>query len=87
MSNTGVVFLLSATTSKVPTVRGYVGITMLSLTSDIIKSLKTRHPDFPNVDHGVLVHRIAIGSPADRWIFLAFINNYYFYYYFFLSLL
>lgn len=69
---TGVVLCFSATTSKLPTVRGYVGITMLSLTSDIIKSLKTRHPDFPNVDHGVLIHRIAVGSPADRLLILTF---------------
>lgn len=46
--------------------RRFVGITMLSLTNDVIRTLKARLPDFPDVDHGVLVHRVVAGSPAHR---------------------
>jgi len=44
--------------------RGYIGITMLSLTPDLIAALRLRHPDFADIEHGVLVHKVAVGSPA-----------------------
>ncbi|XP_033633425.1 serine protease HTRA2, mitochondrial-like [Asterias rubens] len=44
--------------------RGYIGITMLTLTPPLLNDLKSRMADFPNVTHGVLVYRITVGSPA-----------------------
>ncbi|KAK6493730.1 serine protease HTRA2 [Huso huso] len=44
--------------------RRYVGIMMLTLTPRIIEELKLRDPGFPDVTHGVLSHRIIMGSPA-----------------------
>uniref|UniRef100_A0A1A8EPB6 Serine protease HTRA2, mitochondrial n=1 Tax=Nothobranchius korthausae TaxID=1143690 RepID=A0A1A8EPB6_9TELE len=44
----------------------YIGVMMLTLTQSIIDQLKTRDPSFPNVTHGVLIHRVITGSPASR---------------------
>ncbi|KAJ8026376.1 Serine protease HTRA2, mitochondrial [Holothuria leucospilota] len=44
--------------------KGYIGITMLTLSPPILSDLRQRARDFPNVSHGVLVYRIVIGSPA-----------------------
>uniref|UniRef100_A0A1A8E4L0 Serine protease HTRA2, mitochondrial n=1 Tax=Nothobranchius kadleci TaxID=1051664 RepID=A0A1A8E4L0_NOTKA len=44
----------------------YIGVMMLTLTQSIIAQLKTRDPSFPNVTHGVLIHRVITGSPASR---------------------
>lgn len=42
----------------------FLGITMLTLSTTVIKDLKERNPDFPAVDHGVLVWRVMVGSPS-----------------------
>ncbi|XP_016368070.1 serine protease HTRA2, mitochondrial-like [Sinocyclocheilus rhinocerous] len=46
--------------------RRYIGVMMLTLTPSIIEELKTRDMSFPDVSHGVLIHRVIIGSPASR---------------------
>ncbi|XP_041370606.1 serine protease HTRA2, mitochondrial-like [Gigantopelta aegis] len=48
-----------------PKKQRYIGITILSLTPSIIRELQKRIPDFPeDIEHGVFVDRIIIGSPA-----------------------
>ncbi|CAK9250533.1 unnamed protein product, partial [Sphagnum jensenii] len=42
----------------------YIGITMLSLTPQLIEQFRSRENDFPNVTNGVLVWRVFLGSPA-----------------------
>ncbi|XP_004082325.2 serine protease HTRA2, mitochondrial-like [Oryzias latipes] len=44
----------------------YIGVMMLTLTPSIITELQLRDPMFPNVTHGILIHRVIIGSPASR---------------------
>ncbi|XP_037550833.1 serine protease HTRA2, mitochondrial [Nematolebias whitei] len=44
----------------------YIGVMMLTLTPSIIAELKMRDRSFPNVTHGVLIHRVIAGSPANR---------------------
>lgn len=45
--------------------RRYVGITMLSLTPDILSQLQQRNSNIPiNIRHGVLVWKVILGSPA-----------------------
>lgn len=45
--------------------RRYMGITMLSLTDDIIRELKMRGSNVPdNITHGILVWKVVQGSPA-----------------------
>nr|XP_019940497.1 PREDICTED: serine protease HTRA2, mitochondrial-like [Paralichthys olivaceus] len=46
--------------------RRYIGVMMLTLTPNIIAELKLRDPSFPEVTHGILIHRVIIGSPANR---------------------
>ncbi|XP_014674520.1 PREDICTED: serine protease HTRA2, mitochondrial-like [Priapulus caudatus] len=46
--------------------RRYMGITMLTLTPNIVGELRLRDTRFPDVEAGVLVHRIVVGSPAHR---------------------
>uniref|UniRef100_H3DIY1 HtrA serine peptidase 2-12 n=1 Tax=Tetraodon nigroviridis TaxID=99883 RepID=H3DIY1_TETNG len=46
--------------------RRYIGVMMLTLTPSIIAELKLRDGSFPEVTHGVLIHRVIMGSPADR---------------------
>lgn len=46
--------------------RRYIGVMMLTLTPSIITELKLRDPIFPDVTHGILIHRVIVGSPADR---------------------
>ncbi|XP_034015379.1 serine protease HTRA2, mitochondrial-like [Thalassophryne amazonica] len=48
------------------TKRRYIGVMMLTLTKSIITELKLRDPTFPDVTYGILIHRVIIGSPADR---------------------
>ncbi|XP_035530052.1 serine protease HTRA2, mitochondrial-like [Morone saxatilis] len=48
------------------TKRRYIGVTMLTLTQSIIAELKLRDPSFPDVTHGILIHRVIMGSPANR---------------------
>ncbi|XP_046409905.1 serine protease HTRA2, mitochondrial isoform X2 [Neodiprion pinetum] len=46
--------------------RRYLGITMLTLTPDILSELHQRNENIPwNVRHGVLVWKVIVGSPAD----------------------
>lgn len=45
--------------------RRYIGITMLTLTEDIASQLSLRDSNFPDVNEGVLVHRVQFNSPAD----------------------
>uniref|UniRef100_A0A0K8T7N9 Serine protease HTRA2, mitochondrial n=2 Tax=Lygus hesperus TaxID=30085 RepID=A0A0K8T7N9_LYGHE len=50
-------------TSRNP--RRYIGITMLSLTHQIIAEMRARNrPIPPNIDGGVLLWRVVLGSPA-----------------------
>lgn len=45
--------------------RRYMGITMLSLTPDIIRELKQRGSNIPdNITHGILVWKVISGSPS-----------------------
>ncbi|XP_073776814.1 serine protease HTRA2, mitochondrial-like, partial [Danio rerio] len=46
--------------------RRYIGVMMLTLTPSIIEELRMRDPSFPDVSHGVLIHRVIVGSPANR---------------------
>ncbi|XP_033497909.2 serine protease HTRA2, mitochondrial-like [Epinephelus lanceolatus] len=46
--------------------RRYIGVMMLTLTPSIIAELKLRDPSFPDVTHGILIHRVIMGSPANR---------------------
>ncbi|XP_075430075.1 serine protease HTRA2, mitochondrial-like [Ascaphus truei] len=46
--------------------RRYIGIMMLTLTPKILAELKLRDPSFPDVSHGVLIHKVIIGSPAHQ---------------------
>ncbi|KAM3871253.1 serine protease HTRA2, mitochondrial-like [Diretmus argenteus] len=48
------------------TKRRYIGVMMLTLIPSIIAELKLRDPSFPDVTHGVLIHRVIVGSPANR---------------------
>ncbi|PSN29103.1 Serine protease HTRA2, partial [Blattella germanica] len=52
-------------TSSPPPKRRYMGITMLTLTPQIIHELQARNQQVPiEVTHGVLVWKVVIGSPA-----------------------
>ncbi|XP_066488026.1 serine protease HTRA2, mitochondrial isoform X2 [Tiliqua scincoides] len=44
--------------------RRYIGVMMLTLTPSILGELKIRDASFPDVAHGVLIHKVIIGSPA-----------------------
>ncbi|RVE57258.1 hypothetical protein OJAV_G00214370 [Oryzias javanicus] len=44
----------------------YIGVMMLTLTPSIIAELQLRDSMFPNVTHGILIHRVIPGSPASR---------------------
>ncbi|XP_062295909.1 serine protease HTRA2, mitochondrial-like [Scomber scombrus] len=48
------------------TKRRYIGVMMLTLTPSIIADLQLRDPNFPDVTHGILIHRVIRGSPANR---------------------
>lgn len=49
-----------------PYQRWYIGITMLTLTPQILNELRRRDQSFLKVEHGVLVAQINNGSPAQR---------------------
>lgn len=44
----------------------YIGITMLTLTQDLLEELRNRVPEFPDIASGVFIHKIIISSPAHR---------------------
>ncbi|CAL8286879.1 unnamed protein product [Lota lota] len=46
--------------------RKYIGVMMLTLTPSIIAELKLRDSLFPDVTHGILIHRVITGSPANK---------------------
>ncbi|XP_068436342.1 serine protease HTRA2, mitochondrial-like [Clinocottus analis] len=48
------------------TKRRYIGVMMLTLTPSIIIELKLRDPSFPDVTHGIMIHKVILGSPANR---------------------
>ncbi|XP_028918530.1 serine protease HTRA2, mitochondrial [Ornithorhynchus anatinus] len=48
------------------TQRRYIGVMMLTLTPSILAELQLREPGFPDVQHGVLIHKVILGSPAHR---------------------
>jgi len=53
------------TTSESVSGKRYMGITMLSLTPDIIYELKQRGSSIPDkIQHGILVWKVITGSPA-----------------------
>ncbi|XP_040916170.1 serine protease HTRA2, mitochondrial-like [Toxotes jaculatrix] len=64
------VFLDQASKRKNPwsgeSKRRYIGVMMLTLTPSIIAELKLKDPSFPDVTHGILIHRVIMGSPANR---------------------
>lgn len=58
-------FSKSSVAKQQAPVKRYMGISMLTLTPSIIQELKMRHgAKFADVDAGVLVHRVTVGSPA-----------------------
>lgn len=64
------VFKRSETRSKglssMPAVKRYMGITMLTLTDDILRELRQRSSTVPDdIKQGVLVWKVIIGSPAN----------------------
>ncbi|XP_063541999.1 uncharacterized protein LOC134750693 [Cydia strobilella] len=58
-------FLQKRKTKSPQVSRRYLGITMLSLTPNILMELRMRNPEMPtDIDHGILVWKVIIGSPA-----------------------
>ncbi|XP_047513007.1 serine protease HTRA2, mitochondrial isoform X2 [Pieris napi] len=58
-------FLAKRKTKSPQVSRRYLGITMLSLTPNILMELRMRNPEMPtDIDHGILVWKVIIGSPA-----------------------
>ncbi|XP_042074121.1 serine protease HTRA2, mitochondrial-like [Haplochromis burtoni] len=51
---------------KDETKQRYIGVIMLTLTQRIIAELRLRDSSFPDVTHGILIHRVIKGSPAYR---------------------
>jgi len=51
-------------------VRQYIGITMVSLNPSIAAELKMINSNFPDIEQGVLVYRVVIGSPAYKSVFV-----------------
>ncbi|CAN2388282.1 Serine protease HTRA2 [Pristimantis euphronides] len=44
----------------------YIGIMMLTLTPRILADMKFRDLGFPDVSHGILIHKVIMGSPAHQ---------------------
>jgi HtrA serine peptidase 2 len=51
-----------------PAKRRYLGITMLTLTSDIINDMQHHGGNVPFIRHGVLVWKVMFGSPAYMYV-------------------
>ena len=49
----------------------YIGITMVSLNPNIAAELKMISTNFPDIEQGVLVYRVMIGSPAYKSVFVS----------------
>uniref|UniRef100_A0A8C4QGS9 Serine protease HTRA2, mitochondrial n=1 Tax=Eptatretus burgeri TaxID=7764 RepID=A0A8C4QGS9_EPTBU len=50
----------------VPSVRRYIGVTMLTLTPSLIQELRMRDTNFPEVSQGILIYRVTQHSPAHK---------------------
>lgn len=46
----------------------YIGVSMLTLTPDIIQQFRSREPDFPDVKNGILIWTVVVGSPAHLYV-------------------
>jgi HtrA serine peptidase 2 len=46
--------------------RPFIGLSVLPLRRDMVRFQKAEDPNFPDVDHGLLVVEVIPGSPADR---------------------
>lgn len=46
--------------------RRYIGITMISLSPQMLEELRARSQVTSSVNHGILIYRLVVGSPADR---------------------
>ncbi|XP_045780240.1 serine protease HTRA2, mitochondrial-like [Maniola jurtina] len=58
-------FLAKSKTKPPHVSRRYLGITMLSLTNNILMELRMRNPEMPtDIKHGILVWKVIVGSPA-----------------------
>ncbi|XP_055354241.1 serine protease HTRA2, mitochondrial-like isoform X2 [Paramacrobiotus metropolitanus] len=57
---------LSGPSDPVRPQKKVIGVTLLTLTPDIVMAIRQRTDDFPPVISGVLVHRIVPESPAER---------------------
>ncbi|CAG9794919.1 unnamed protein product [Diatraea saccharalis] len=58
-------FLEKRKTKSPQVSRRYLGITMLSLSPNILMELRMRNPEMPrDIEHGILVWKVIIGSPA-----------------------
>ncbi|CAK1541165.1 unnamed protein product [Leptosia nina] len=58
-------FLAKRKTKSPQVSRRYLGITMLSLTPNILMELRMRNPEMPtDIENGILVWKVIIGSPA-----------------------
>lgn len=56
---------MSGLSVEQPTIRRYMGITMLTLTDDILRELRQRSHSIPDdIKNGVLVWKVIINSPA-----------------------
>ena len=44
----------------------YIGISMLTLTPELVEAIRLRDSFFPNVSQGVLIERVTPYSPAER---------------------
>ena len=55
----------SRPTQPIKPVKRYMGVSMLTLTPAIIQELRQRYGgEFADIDRGVLIHRVTVGSPA-----------------------
>ena len=53
----------------------YLGVAMLSLTPSILEKCREL-PNFPrDIDHGVLIKKIVVGSSAHKYVILSCIRN------------
>ncbi|XP_041985513.1 uncharacterized protein LOC121737846 [Aricia agestis] len=57
-------FLKKASSKTQPVSKRYLGITMLSLTPHMLMELKMRNPEMSDIQHGILVWKVIVGSPA-----------------------
>ncbi|CAK1594247.1 unnamed protein product [Parnassius mnemosyne] len=58
-------FLAKSKATLPPVSKRYLGITMMSLTPNILMELRMRNPEMPtDIKHGILVWKVIIGSPA-----------------------